>query len=106
MHLSCLTILFYSLVFQAYEEEANKEIKHMKHIPQMLRLYFTLAVDKAFPGLEDFPINVTPTGNPKFGDYQCNVAPPLFAVIFSDFDELNMIKIHKIASLSLLNVIH
>lgn len=52
----------------------------MKNIAQMLRLYFTIAVDKAFPGLADFPVLVTPTNNPKFGDYQCNVAPPLFAV--------------------------
>lgn len=48
----------------------------------MLRLYFTLAVDKAFPGLTDLPVTVTPTNQAKFGDYQCNAAPPLFAVRF------------------------
>jgi len=52
----------------------------MKNIIQMLRLYFTLAADKAFPGLQDFPVQVTQTGNAKFGDYQCNVAPPLSGV--------------------------
>ncbi|CAL8110860.1 unnamed protein product [Orchesella dallaii] len=70
-----------NILKRAYEEEVRKDIKHMKNIAQMLRLYFTIAVDKAFPGLEDFPVAVAPTNNPKFGDYQCNVAPPLFAML-------------------------
>ncbi|ODM95171.1 Arginine--tRNA ligase, cytoplasmic [Orchesella cincta] len=70
-----------NILKRAYEDEVGKDIRHMKNITQMLRLYFTIAVDKAYPGLADFPVTVTPTNNPKFGDYQCNVAPPLFAML-------------------------
>jgi hypothetical protein len=70
-----------AIQLQAFAEEDGKEVKFMRNIVQMLRLYFTIAADKAFPGLPDFPVLVTPTGNPKFGDYQCNVAPPLAGVI-------------------------
>jgi len=52
----------------------------MRNIIQMLKLYFTIAADKAFPGLPDYPVAVTQATNAKFGDYQCNVAPSLSGV--------------------------
>ncbi|CAG4991284.1 unnamed protein product [Colias eurytheme] len=43
-----------------------------------LKNIFTVAVDAAYPDLEDPPVVITLSGNnPKFGDYQCNSAMPI-----------------------------
>jgi arginyl-tRNA synthetase len=41
-----------------------------------LRDRFQQAADAAFPGVTLPPVAVVPSGNPQFGDYQCNSAMP------------------------------
>ncbi len=54
----------------------------MRDIVRMLRLYFTYAVYKAYPKApSSLTVQVTLATNARFGDYQCNVAPPLAGVI-------------------------
>ncbi|XP_022130022.2 arginine--tRNA ligase, cytoplasmic [Pieris rapae] len=43
-----------------------------------LKKIFTIAIQSAYPDLEDLPVVITLSGNnPKFGDYQCNSAMPI-----------------------------
>ncbi|XP_047521777.1 arginine--tRNA ligase, cytoplasmic [Pieris napi] len=43
-----------------------------------LKKIFTIAIESAYPDLEDPPVVITLSGNnPKFGDYQCNSAMPI-----------------------------
>ncbi|XP_038222253.1 arginine--tRNA ligase, cytoplasmic [Zerene cesonia] len=43
-----------------------------------LKNIFTIAIEAAYPDLEDPPVVITLSGNnPKFGDYQCNSAMPI-----------------------------
>lgn len=43
-----------------------------------LKNIFAIAIESAYPDLEDPPVVITLSGNnPKFGDYQCNSAMPI-----------------------------
>jgi Arginyl tRNA synthetase N terminal domain len=47
------------------------------HLAVELRTLFSAALEQAYPGIGIQPI-IAQTGNPKFGDYQCNNAMALF----------------------------
>lgn len=47
------------------------------HLAAELRTLFSAALEQAYPGIGIQPI-IAQTGNPKFGDYQCNNAMALF----------------------------
>lgn len=72
----------FDVVSQAFEDEDKKIVTHMRDIVQILRLYCTFAVNKAYPEAPPVPVQVTQATNVKFGDYQCNVAPRLAGVRF------------------------
>ncbi len=49
----------------------------MKTIEQILTDYFKDNINKVFPNLENINIEIVSTNNPKFGDYQTNIAMQL-----------------------------
>ncbi|KAM9312744.1 arginine--tRNA ligase, cytoplasmic [Gastrophryne carolinensis] len=62
------------ILFKSVEEEKNKSVKSMININIQLQEIFGRAIRDAYPKLENPPLAVTPSQQPKFGDYQCNSA--------------------------------
>uniref|UniRef100_A0A8C2V587 Arginine--tRNA ligase, cytoplasmic n=1 Tax=Chinchilla lanigera TaxID=34839 RepID=A0A8C2V587_CHILA len=62
-------------IFQkSLQAEKNKPTKNMININSCLQDIFGCAVKAAYPDLENPPLIVTPSQQPKFGDYRCNSA--------------------------------
>lgn len=59
----------------------------MININSCLQEIFGAAIQAAYPDLENPPLVVTPSQQPKFGDYQCNSAMGISQV--SDLNYLN-----------------
>ncbi|OCT87804.1 arginine--tRNA ligase, cytoplasmic [Xenopus laevis] len=55
-------------------EEKKKSSKSMININAQLQEVFGTAIRAAYPELQNAPLAVTPSQQPKFGDYQCNSA--------------------------------
>lgn len=53
----------------------------MININSRLQEVFGCAIKAAYPDLENPPLIVTPSQQPKFGDYQCNSAMGISQVI-------------------------
>lgn len=58
--------------------------KSMININSCLQEIFGVAIQSAYPDLENPPLVVTPSQQPKFGDYQCNSAMGITQVNLSD----------------------
>lgn len=63
-----------NILRKSLQEEKNKPTKNMININRRLQEIFGCAIKAAFPDLESPPLIVTPSQQPKFGDYQCNSA--------------------------------
>lgn len=59
---------------QSLQAERSKPTKNMININRRLQEVFGCAIKAAYPDLENPPLLVTPSQQPKFGDYQCNSA--------------------------------
>uniref|UniRef100_A0A8B9CPX3 Arginine--tRNA ligase, cytoplasmic n=1 Tax=Anser brachyrhynchus TaxID=132585 RepID=A0A8B9CPX3_9AVES len=59
---------------KSLQEERSKTAKSMININSCLQEIFGAAIQAAYPDLENPPLVVTPSQQPKFGDYQCNSA--------------------------------
>ncbi|PKU36976.1 hypothetical protein llap_12719 [Limosa lapponica baueri] len=59
---------------KSLQEERSKTAKSMININSRLQEIFGAAIQAAYPDLENAPLVVTPSQQPKFGDYQCNSA--------------------------------
>lgn len=59
----------------------------MININSCLQEIFGAAIHAAYPDLENPPLVVTPSQQPKFGDYQCNSAMGISQV--NDVNNLN-----------------
>ncbi|XP_039340639.1 arginine--tRNA ligase, cytoplasmic-like [Mauremys reevesii] len=59
---------------KSLQEERNKSVKSMININIRIQEIFRDAIKAAYPDLENPPLAVTPSQQPKFGDYQCNSA--------------------------------
>lgn len=59
----------------------------MININSCLQEIFGAAIQAAYPDLENPPLVVTPSQQPKFGDYQCNSAMGISQV--NDVNYLN-----------------
>lgn len=70
--------------FQSLQEERSKMAKSMININSCLQEIFGAAIQAAYPDLENPPLVVTPSQQPKFGDYQCNSAMGITQVNLSD----------------------
>lgn len=68
----------------------------MININSCLQEIFGAAIQAAYPDLENPPLVVTPSQQPKFGDYQCNSAMGISQVN----DENNLSKEVKMGMLS------
>lgn len=69
-----VNLAFWILFFQSLQEERSKTAKSMININSCLQEIFGAAIQAAYPDLENPPLVVTPSQQPKFGDYQCNSA--------------------------------
>ncbi|KAK3288796.1 hypothetical protein CYMTET_3733, partial [Cymbomonas tetramitiformis] len=67
----------YALVAEKDSPEASSVSSRNAVRTEVAKL-FAKAIEQVFPGQELAPI-ISPCNNPKFGDYQCNNAMPLFA---------------------------
>lgn len=56
----------------------------MININSCLQEVFGAAIQAAYPDLENPPLVVTPSQQPKFGDYQCNSAMGITQVNLKD----------------------
>lgn len=59
----------------------------MININSCLQEIFGAAIQAAYPELENPPLVVTPSQQPKFGDYQCNSAMGITQVNLRDLDK-------------------
>lgn len=59
----------------------------MININSRLQEIFGAAIQAAYPELENPPLVVTPSQQPKFGDYQCNSAMGITQVNLRDLDK-------------------
>ncbi|VUZ44461.1 unnamed protein product [Hymenolepis diminuta] len=77
---------------QYQKEQLEKSIEntqkslatHQVSVLSALVSTFDLAIKKAFPETKSGPVAITPSTNPKFGDYQCNNALSLSKVLSVD----------------------
>uniref|UniRef100_A0A8D0QDM6 Arginine--tRNA ligase, cytoplasmic n=1 Tax=Sus scrofa TaxID=9823 RepID=A0A8D0QDM6_PIG len=63
-----------NILQKSLQAERNKPSKNMINIISGLQEVFGCAIKAAYPDLENPPLIVTPSQQPKFGDYQCNSA--------------------------------
>ncbi|KAJ1127783.1 hypothetical protein NDU88_006176 [Pleurodeles waltl] len=61
-----------NILRKSLQEERNKPTKSMININSRLQVIFGDAIKAAYPELENPPLVVTSSQQPKFGDYQCN----------------------------------
>lgn len=80
----CSSHAFCVLLFQSLQEERSKTAKSMININSCLQEVFGAAIQAAYPDLENPPLVVTPSQQPKFGDYQCNSAMGITQVNLKD----------------------
>ncbi|KAF7249021.1 Arginine--tRNA ligase, cytoplasmic [Varanus komodoensis] len=68
---------------KSLEEERNrgKPSKGMININNRLQEIFAAAIKSAYPDLENPPLAVTPSQQPRFGDYQCNSAMSISQIL-------------------------
>jgi hypothetical protein len=59
---------------QSLQAERGRPTKNMININSRLQEVFGHAIKAAYPDLESPPLVVTPSQQPRFGDYQCNSA--------------------------------
>ncbi|KAM4037028.1 arginine--tRNA ligase, cytoplasmic isoform 3-T4 [Anomaloglossus baeobatrachus] len=59
---------------KSLQEEKNRSVKSMININVQLQEIFGRAIRASYPELINAPLAVTPSQQPKFGDYQCNSA--------------------------------
>ncbi|XP_062358077.1 arginine--tRNA ligase, cytoplasmic isoform X2 [Cinclus cinclus] len=76
---------------KSLQEERSKSTKSMININSCLQEIFGAAIQAAYPDLENPPLVVTPSQQPKFGDYQCNSAMGISQVVV-DFSSPNIAK--------------
>ncbi|XP_006632005.1 arginine--tRNA ligase, cytoplasmic [Lepisosteus oculatus] len=63
-----------NILKRSLQEEQRTGGRNMININQQLQELFEGAIRAAYPDLENPPLAVTPSQQPKFGDYQCNSA--------------------------------
>ncbi|XP_073507209.1 arginine--tRNA ligase, cytoplasmic isoform X1 [Phyllobates terribilis] len=63
-----------NILRKSLQEEKNRSVKSMININVQLQEIFGRAIRASYPELVNAPLAVTPSQQPKFGDYQCNSA--------------------------------
>ncbi|XP_004611509.2 arginine--tRNA ligase, cytoplasmic [Sorex araneus] len=63
-----------NILRKSLQAERTRPTKNMININRRLQEIFGCAIRSAYPDLENPPLLVTPSQQPKFGDYQCNSA--------------------------------
>uniref|UniRef100_G3WRU8 Arginine--tRNA ligase, cytoplasmic n=2 Tax=Sarcophilus harrisii TaxID=9305 RepID=G3WRU8_SARHA len=72
---------------KSLQAERNRPTKSMININSRLQELFAYAIKVAYPDLENPPLIVTPSQQPKFGDYQCNSAMGLTKMLLKIKEE-------------------
>ncbi|XP_056372463.1 arginine--tRNA ligase, cytoplasmic isoform X1 [Hyla sarda] len=63
-----------NILRKSLQEEEDKSVNRMININVQLQEIFGRAIRASYPELVNAPLAVTPSQQPKFGDYQCNSA--------------------------------
>ncbi|XP_069510398.1 arginine--tRNA ligase, cytoplasmic [Ambystoma mexicanum] len=78
-----------NILRKSLQEERNKPTKTMININTRLQEIFGDAIKAAYPELENPPLAVTPSQQPKFGDYQCNSVMSMTQMLKSNQQKVN-----------------
>nr|XP_033783190.1 arginine--tRNA ligase, cytoplasmic isoform X1 [Geotrypetes seraphini]XP_033783191.1 arginine--tRNA ligase, cytoplasmic isoform X1 [Geotrypetes seraphini] len=78
-----------NILRKSLEEERKKSTKAMININKCLQDIFRNAIKAAFPELENPPLAVTVSQQPKFGDYQCNSAMSIAQMLKARDNKVN-----------------
>ncbi|XP_003782010.1 arginine--tRNA ligase, cytoplasmic [Otolemur garnettii] len=78
-----------NILRKSLQAERSKQTKNMININSRLQEVFGRAIKAAYPDLENAPLIVTPSQQPKFGDYQCNSAMGISQMLKSKEQKVN-----------------
>ncbi|XP_069826771.1 arginine--tRNA ligase, cytoplasmic isoform X1 [Dendropsophus ebraccatus] len=82
-----------NILRKSLQEEKNKSVKSMININVQLQEIFGRAIRASYPELVDAPLAVTPSQQPKFGDYQCNSAMAMTQMLKAKGEKVSPIEI-------------
>ncbi|XP_008053026.1 arginine--tRNA ligase, cytoplasmic [Carlito syrichta] len=78
-----------NILWKSLQAERNRPTKNMININNRLQEVFGHAIKAAYPDLENPPLIVTPSQQPKFGDYQCNSAMSISQMLKAKEQKVN-----------------
>ncbi|NP_001279103.1 arginine--tRNA ligase, cytoplasmic [Callorhinchus milii] len=78
-----------NILKRSLQEEKMNPGACLTNINETLQTIFRVAINVAFPDLENPPLVVAPNQQPKFGDYQCNSAMAIAQLLKSKGQKVN-----------------
>ncbi|XP_034869797.1 arginine--tRNA ligase, cytoplasmic [Mirounga angustirostris] len=78
-----------NILRKSLQAERTRPTKDMININSRLQDVFGCAIHAAYPDLENPPLIVTPSQQPKFGDYQCNSAMGISQILKTKEQKVN-----------------
>ncbi|XP_045856874.1 arginine--tRNA ligase, cytoplasmic [Meles meles] len=78
-----------NILRKSLQAERTRPTKNMININSRLQEVFGCAIKAAYPDLENPPLIVTPSQQPKFGDYQCNSAMGISQILKTKEQKVN-----------------
>ncbi|XP_072002031.1 arginine--tRNA ligase, cytoplasmic isoform X1 [Engystomops pustulosus] len=82
-----------NILRKSLQEEKEKSVKSMININVQLQEIFGRAIRASYPELVNAPLAVTPSQQPKFGDYQCNSAMAMTQMLKARGEKVSPIEI-------------
>ncbi|XP_073445564.1 arginine--tRNA ligase, cytoplasmic isoform X2 [Dendrobates tinctorius] len=82
-----------NILHKSLQEEKNRSVKSMININVQLQEIFGRAIRASYPELVNAPLAVTPSQQPKFGDYQCNSAMAMTQMLKAKGEKVSPIEI-------------
>ncbi|KAM3925804.1 arginine--tRNA ligase, cytoplasmic [Leptodactylus fuscus] len=82
-----------NILRKSLQEEKAKSVKSMININVQLQEIFGRAIRASYPELVNAPLAVTPSQQPKFGDYQCNSAMAMTQMLKAKGEKVSPIEI-------------
>ncbi|XP_066447211.1 arginine--tRNA ligase, cytoplasmic [Eleutherodactylus coqui] len=82
-----------NILRKSLQEEKDRSVKSMININVQLQEIFGRAIRASYPELVNAPLAVTPSQQPKFGDYQCNSAMAMTQMLKARGEKVSPIEI-------------
>ncbi|XP_069620003.1 arginine--tRNA ligase, cytoplasmic isoform X1 [Ranitomeya imitator] len=82
-----------NILRKSLQEEKTRSVKSMININVQLQEIFGRAIRASYPELVNAPLAVTPSQQPKFGDYQCNSAMAMTQMLKAKGEKVSPIEI-------------